>query len=460
MMRCDEVASKRRLGPRGQRFFHSARLRERIAASLLGTMLLAWVPASGQQAAIPSRLTFADALRIAEAANPDFRAARNLIEIAEADVLEAGSRPNPVFAMEGEEYAVPKFPSFWNDQGLIFRVEQEVETARRRDHRLRVADTGVAVARSEADEALRQLRLAVGRAYFRLALAQADQDTAIETLREIEQVIELTEARVNFGEVAGTDLRRLQMERLHFVDQVRTTELAVNDARVELLGLLGAADLRQAIEAADPLLTPPLHGPSGELIATSEGVVAAWEGLRETAVSGRPDLRAARRFREHAEAGLGLERALRVPNLTFAWGYRRDFGSNAMDFEFSVPIPLFGGLNPGGMQRAAAVRRRAESLETAAATSVEAQLQQAIQAVNTNAERVLYVEEEYLRSAAELRSLVQTSYELGEAALIDFLDVQREFLVTRQVENQALYDLRISMIELAAAVGVPPTGQP
>jgi len=28
------------------------------------------------------------------------------------------------------------------------------------------------------------------------------------------------------------------------------------------------------------------------------------------------------------------------------------------------------------------------------------------------------------------------------------------------VQNQALYDLRISMIELAAAVGVPPTGQP
>ena len=459
-MRCDEIASKRNLTLRGQRCLHFVRLRGRIAASLLGTVLLACVPASGQQTTIPSRLMFADALRIAEAANPDFRAARNLIEIAEADVLQAGSRPNPVFAVEGEEYEVPKFPSFWNDQGLVFRVEQEIETADRRDHRLRVADTGVAVAHSEADEALRQLHLAVGRAYFRFALAQADQDTTIATLNEIEQVIELTEARVNFGEVAGTDLRRLQMERLHFVDQVRTTELAVSDARVELLSLLGAPDLRQEIEVADSLLTPPLHSRSGEPIATSDGVVATWESLRETAVSARPDLLAARRFREHAEAGLGLERALRAPNLTFAWGYRRDFGANAMDFEFSVPIPLFGGLNPGGVQRAAAIRRRAASLETAATTSVEAQLQRAIQAVNISAERVRYVEEEYLRSAAELRSLVQTSYQLGETALIDFLDVQREFLVTRQVENQALYDLRISMIELAAAVGVPLTGQP
>lgn len=459
-MRCDEIASGRRSKPRDFRWFRSGRPSAGIAAWVLGAMLLAGGPASGKQGDVPSRLLFTDALRIAEAGNPDYRAARNLIEIAEADVLEAGRRPNPVIAFEGEEYAVAGLPSFWNGQGLVFRVEQEIETARRRDHRLRVADTGVAVARSEVDEALRQLRLAVGRAYFRLALAQADRNTASATLDEIEQVIGLTEARVNFGEVAGTDLRRLQMERLHFVDQVFTTELAVSDARVALLAMLGAADLRQPIEAADPLITPPLQSPSGEMLATSEGVVAALDGLREVAVSARPDLRAARGYRDHAEAGVGLERALRAPNFTVGWGYRRDFGSNAMDFEFSVPIPLFGGLNPGGVERADAVRRRAESLEAVVTTLVEEQLQQAVQAVNISAERVRYVEDEYLRSATDLRELVQASYELGETALIDFLDVQREFLVTRQVQNQALYDLRVSMIELAAAVGIPPDGRP
>ena len=55
---------------------------------------------------------------------------------------------------------------------------------------------------------------------------------------------------------------------------------------------------------------------------------------------------------------------------------------------------------------------------------------------------------------------MQASYELGETALIDFLDAQREFRATQRVRNQALYDLRISLIELAAAIGVPYTGQP
>ncbi len=459
-MRRDEIVCNRRWKPHHFRRLRSARGRAGLAASILGAMLLTGSPASAKQTAIPERLFFADALGIAEEGNPEFRAARNLIEIAETDIVSAGSRPNPVIAFEGEEYGVAGLPSFWNGQGLIFRVEHEIETARRRDHRLRVADTGVEVARADVDEALRQLHLAVGRTYFRLALAQADRDTAIATLDEIEQVIGLTQARVDFGEVAGTDLRRLQMERLHFVDQVFTTELAVSDASVALLALLGAADLGQAIETADPLSTPPLLGARGQLLATAEGVMADVGSLREAAISNRPDLQSARRFSEHAEAGLGLQRAMRAPNVTVGLGYRRDFGSNAMDFEFSIPIPLFGSLNPGGVERADAIRRRAESLETAAATLVEEQLQQAVQAVNISAERVRYVEEEYLQSATELRELVQASYELGETALIDFLDVQREFLVTRQVQNLALYDLRISMIELAAAVGVPPAGGP
>ena len=112
------------------------------------------------------------------------------------------------------------------------------------------------------------------------------------------------------------------------------------------------------------------------------------------------------------------------------------------------------------MPRAEAERRRLAALEDAAGIAVAVELQQAVDAVEVSAERVRYVEEEYLRGAEEARDLVQASYELGETALIDFLDAQREFRATQRVRNQALYDLRISLIELAAAIGVPYTGQP
>ena len=434
----------------------------RLTGLLLGSLLLFSVPASGQRVEIPEGLTLADALRIAEAANPNFRASRNLVQIAEADAREASSRPNPEIAVEGEEYSIfgPNLPSFWNGQALIVRMEQEIETAGRRGHRMKAADAGIGVARSEVADELRHLQLEVSKAYFQLVLAQANQTTAGAALKDIERVINLTEARFNAGEVAGTELRRLQVERLHFFDQVLTTELAVSDARVVLLNLLGAADLKQQFEAIDPLEPPPLRSPDGGLIATGEGVTAALNSLRRDAASIRPDLQAARLARERAEAEMELQNALRAPNVTFAWGYRRDFGEHAMDFEVSIPIPIFGSLNPAGVQRAFAERRRAQALERAAKIAIDSELQKAANAVDSSARRVRYIDQEYLRSSRELHDLVQASYHLGETALIDFLDVQREFIVTQQVRNQALYDLRISLIEMAAAVGIPPAGKP
>lgn len=420
-------------------------------------------PAAAQEAeAIPAELTLAEALRIAEVANPVFRAFRNLAEIARADAVEAGSRPNPSIGVEGENYGVfsGNRPSFWNEQGLIVRFEQEIETAGRRGHRVRAAAAGVDVARSEIADALRRLQLDVSRTYFELALAQADRTVAAAALDELEQVIALTQARFEAGEVAGTELRRLEVERLHFVDQVYIADLAINNARVALLGLLGAADLQQPVEAADPLIPPPLVAAGGRVIAMAEGVAVPAESLRAEAIAGRPDIRAARRNRERANTEIERQRALRVPNVTAAWGYRRDFGAHAMDFEVSMPVPFFGSLNPGGVQRAEAERRRAAALEEAAVIAVDVELQQAVNAVDISAERARYVEQDYVRNAREARDLVQASYELGETALIDFLDAQREFRVTQQVRNQALYQLRISLVELAAAVGISPAGGP
>ena len=436
----------------------------RLLASVLfaATFVLSAVAAAQRDGPIPARLTFGDALRLAEAGNPALRGARTVADIARADAREAGSRPNPVIGFEGEEYAAfePHRPSFWHGQALILRFEQEIETAGRRGHRIRAADAGMAAARSEIEDARRRLQLNVARTYFALAVAQADRVVAEDALEEIEQVIRLTQARFDVGEVAGTELRRLEVERLHFVDQVFMATLAVSDARVVLLGLLGSAALLQPVEAADSLSAPPLVDPEGRVIATADGVSVAPEVLLAEAIASRPDLRAARHSRERAEIEIEWQRALAVPNVTAAWGYRNDFGAHAMDFEFSIPVPLFGSLNPGGVQRAEAVRRRAAAWEDEAAIGVGVELQRAIRAVEINAERVRYIEQEYVVSAEEARDFVRASYELGETALIDFLDAQREYRETQRVRNQALYGMRISLIELAVAVGVPLAGGP
>lgn len=427
-----------------------------------GTVILCLLAVSGLQVVgqpvqVPEQLTFSEALEIAETNNPTFRAVTSLLELARADRREAGAPPNPFLEVEGEEYAgfANNPPSFWDGQALIVRLEQELEVGGQRGHRRRVADAAITVARYQVADARRTLLATVGHAYLGLALAQADQSLARDALRNIEQIIQVTEVRYNLGEVAGTDLRRLQIERLHFVEELFRTDLAIGDARIALLQVLGAADPGQMVAAIDSLDTPPMVDPTGRLIASTQGVAVELDSLHAIALERRPDFLGVRHERARAAAAVRLQRARTIPNLTVGWGYRRSFGDHAMDFAIGVPLPLFG-LNPGGVQRAEAELRRVESMEAAAQSIVRSDVERANRAVIISAERVSSIEEKYEGDVTELLGLVRASWEIGESSLLTLLDAEREYLATRKVRNEILHALRSSMVDLATAVGIPP----
>jgi len=419
------------------------------------------VAAQAQDAdGVPERLTLSAAVALAEARSPRLVAAGAERDVASANRVDASRRPNPAVTFESEGFALFEStrPPFWDGQALTVRVDQEIETAGRRGLRLAVANADLKSAEARVDEARRLLRLDVSRAYFRVALAQAEQTVAQTALDELQRVIGLTQARFDMGETSGAELRRLQVERLRFVNDVFAAQLAVRNARAELLGLLNMTDLEQDFLVVDPLDASPLRA-GGVIVATAAGVALDGQALRAQAMAQRPDLRAAQLDQTRAVTETRLQRALRTPNITVGGGYQREFGSDAVVFGFTVPVPLFSSLNPGGVTRAEAERLRTDALAEATVRQVEVELQQAVNAVDISAERVRYVEQEYLVTARESLDIVQASYTLGAATLIDFLDAQRAFRETQRVRNQTLYDLRVSLVELAVALGVSPSGQ-
>ena len=163
---------------------------------------------------------------------------------------------------------------------------------------------------------------------------------------------------------------------------------------------------------------------------------------------------AARREQAQAETSTRLQRALRTPNVTVGGGYQNNFGSDGVVFGVTLPLPFFNQ-NQGGIARADAERRAADARADATATAVRLDVQRALNAVDTNRARVEYIEREYLKNAQESRDIVLESYRLGVADLIDFLDAQRAFRDTQRTYNRALFDQRVSLFELAAAVGRP-----
>lgn len=412
----------------------------------------AGVCVSGQELAVPARLSLDEALRLATERNPGLAAARNAVEISEAQRIDAQLRPNPAVSLESEGYPLfePSRPAFTNNQELTVRFDQEIELAGRRRLRTEAANTGVSMAEAVFLDERRRLEFDVRRAYFAVVLAKADAEVARTALDEIDKVIGLNRARFEQGEISGGELRRIQVERLKFVDDLFAADLALRNARSSLLALFNAPDLSVEFDVAERLNVSDSGTPAGQ-----PGPVALnAASLRTQALAARPDLVAAQREVQRADTETRLQRALRTPNMTVGGGYKRDFGSDGVVFGVTVPLPFFNR-NQGGVARADAERRQAANRAAATAASVLLDVQQAINTVEVSRARVSYIEREYLKNARESRDIVLASYRLGTADLIDFLDAQRAFRDTTRTYNRALYEERISRFALAAAVGAP-----
>ncbi len=421
-----------------------------VRIALIGAVLGGAVYAQAPD--FPASLSLEQALRIAEARNPQIVIAQQAVTGAEADVIAAGKRPNPAFAVgaEGIPLAQQDRPAFFDNQELTFAVQQELETGGRRRLRTEQAQHSVEASRASAEDALRQLRFEVRRAYMTVVLARADEEVARTTLEEIDKVLAVNRARYEQGELSGVELRRLQVERFRFADDAFAAELASRNAKSALLALLNVRPLDRSFDTTDGF-SPPPTAPVAPALDAAETAIAA-------ALAARPDVEAARRDPARARAGLQLQRALATPSVVIGGGLKRDFGTNGLVLSVGVPLPLFNR-NEGAVARAGAEERQANARFAAAETAVALEVQEAVNAVDVNRRRAIYAEGEYLKNALEARDIVLASYKSGAATLIDYLDAQRSLREALRVRNRARFDYQISLFEYEAAVGASAPAQ-
>jgi cobalt-zinc-cadmium efflux system outer membrane protein len=248
------------------------------------------------------------------------------------------------------------------------------------------------------------------------------------------------------GELSGVELRRLQVERHRFADDALVAGLALRNARCRLLALLGLRPLDQPFDTADTL--PDAATVLSDAAAPVDGSVSA-----------RADLKALRLGEQQADADARLQHALRIPPFSFGAGYQRDFGTNALVVRATIPLALWNS-NEGGRARAAAERTRAASRTSAALAAAELEVQLARNAVESSRARVTSIASEYVKNAREARDIVLAAYGAGAATLTDYLDAQRAFREAQRAEHRALFDYRVSVCELEAAVGTARSRRP
>ncbi len=388
---------------------------------------------------VPAQLSRAEARRLLLEHSPLLGVEALELELEGADVRQASLRPNPVFSAssEGLGSSAPGLSPL-DHQELSLTLGLELETAGKRSKRVRVQELEVEVRRWLNRDLERRLRFDLDRSYWELALAQADLEAVSEIRGRFSRVVQLNRLRFEQGEISGAELRRTEAEAYRIEEEVIAAELRRENAQDELLALLGSADLDQSVRAADPLETP--FDPP------------ARDSLRQAALAARPDLGAERERLSRAEAVSRLERARRVPNLVPFAGYRRDFGADGAIVGLEIDLPLFAK-NQGNIARSEVRIRQQQRRIRLRELAVAKELQLALNQLESDRRRAALLGSEHLPKLRESLQIVETSYRLGEAPLLELLDVERSYGETVRRYHEALRDFRVSVARLEFAVG-------
>ncbi len=408
----------------------------------LPTSLYSQESAAGTSS-FPIRLTLGLAEEIVLMRNPSLLRERQKVVTARAGVTQARLRPNPDFELISESYPLfePKPGPFFQRQELIALFGQNVETAGKRQKRTQVAEQGVTVAQSSLQDILRRLRLELRQRYYAVVLAKANLELSREILAQFDEIIRVNEARYRQGEISGLDLSRVQTERRRFFGDFVEAELQLRNAKIALLELLGITDMAVEFDVVERLA---FNAFGAELPELQEGALAA-----------RPDIVAQRGQVERGRRQLTFEKALRTPDITPLFGYKRNERDNTVVFGVSMSLPLFNR-NQGGIARASAEIEEQKYALQRVELVVRREVYQAYFTVIAREQEVRALEATYVPSARRAREVAQVSYRLGALDLIGFLDAERAFRETLRAYYQALHDHQVAVFALNAAVGREP----
>ena len=354
------------------------------------------------------------------------------LSIAEARIVQARLRPNPVLSVGGNYLDIlgTGFNPSTNAAGpteVNARVDYVLERGGKRQERIAVAEASKAVSQLELLNSTRTLVLDAQSGFTDLLLAKENVTLARASLAAFNQIVTVNTTRVDAGDLARVELVRSEVAQLQFANQVRLAESRVRLARNRLQALMGRLIFDPAFDVTGTLRRDSLSSAKAELATL--------------AFAARPDLDALRRDQARSQAELRLQLAQGKVDYTLGAVVNRQriptlSSGNSVGIFFSMPLPVFNK-NQGEIERARRemdqIAARIRSLEQ----EIQAEVENAFEQYETARQLLEKIEADLLDRAKRVREVTDFSYRRGESTFIELLDAQRTYNETMQGYNEA-----------------------
>lgn len=376
------------------------------------------------QAPLQKRLSLKQAEELFAAHNRELLSAKRSVESAEAGVLIAAQRPNPMLSLgfsninlnqrQGNSNQNGK-TGFWYDTYTSgVQITQLYERGNKRAFRTSVAQAGVQASVLDFKDTYRQQGLAMASAYYDLKFAQDALDIQQSNVALYDKALQTAELRLAAGDVSVADVTRIKVDALRARNDLRQAEADVHKARA-LLGYFIGSDA----QASDLIASDPWPALASETFRVAD------DWLRQ-----RADVQAADARMQQAEQARNLAQSLKTRDITWSLAYQhfpgQEPGTAPDTVGASVNIPLFTNYQYAGELARAEVNytsaQDAKAQVTAAAL-VEVQRAQAdlLAAIDKNRR----FDADILLEAKKAAEVAEFAYLHGASNVMDLLDARR-----------------------------------
>ena len=396
------------------------------------------------QSSPATRVSLADAVRLAVEHNHQLRAQRLNVDLSKADEITAALKPNPVFTSTNENFPVfsPNqlfsWENFANNQNYIEALSYVFERGGKREKRTLVAQDTTTVAGHTAADSERQLIFQTGQAFVNVLLAKSSLDLAQSDLKSFSNVVEVNRERVRVGDLAEADFLKITLQQLQFEQDVSAAEVALAQAKAALRQSLGFESVAVQFDV------------DGDLTFTKYTVTL--DDLKREALATRPDLRAAQVGVKLAQDTEALAYGNRARDVTGEVEYDRAGDFNAVGFGFSIELP-FHDRNQGNIAHSKVAVIQANEIEAQARTTVVTDVVNAFAAFQAADKLVSLFQSGYLTQAQQSLDTTTYVYQRGGGSLLDLLDAERTYRTTQLAYRQALAAYMTSVQQINQAVG-------
>jgi cobalt-zinc-cadmium efflux system outer membrane protein len=403
------------------------------------------VPAGADEDGPPSGLTLDQAVERLVRDNLDLRARFHEIPKAQADILSAGLRANPLLFFDAQRVPYGNAGRASSPQGISteydLNINHPLDLSGKRRARMDVACRAKRVLEAQYQDAV---RIELDNLYTVFANVLGERETvryARASIAGLEAVLETTRAQL--ANQAITEADYLQVK-----NQLAAAEIGLLDAEEAL---------RDATRTLGGLLSiPPAEAELMELRGTIHDRAPpppAIDELTRTALENRPDLAAFQLGVQRAWADIRLAKASRLQDVYLLYQpYTREGGATSWALGATVPLPVYN--------RNQGLIARARINVSQVTTELEA-LQQKVVLEARKAEReylltraaVERVERELVPDARRVRDTVRQQFSLGEVDALAFLNAQRSYNEIVHQYRDTLIRHRRSMLRLNTVVG-------